>query len=144
MQPTNIVRYSEGQNYYRRSSGQAAYGGMSLPIDEMTAVGEAMAGVDLTPPRDAMLVTPPPEAMERLQRLHRAAGDLAKEAPEILANPDAARGLEGGFNWSSQHQPEGMLRWRGDGGRIERFGTKCRHPGDRGWRGVRIGGTFGH
>jgi len=32
--------------------------------------------------------------MERLQRLHRAAGHLAKKAPEILANPDAARGLE--------------------------------------------------
>jgi hypothetical protein len=58
MQPTNIVRYSEGQDYYRRSSGQAAYGGMSLPIDEMAATGEAMAGVDLTPPRDAMLAAP--------------------------------------------------------------------------------------
>ena len=54
------------------------------------------------------------------------------------------QGSQGGFNWSSQHQPEGMLRWRGDGGRIERFGTSCRRPGDRGWRGVRIGGTFGH
>ena len=51
------------------------------------------------------------------------------------------RGSQGGFNWSSQHQ--GMLRWRGDGGRIERFGTSCRRPGDRGWRGVRIGSTFG-
>src|SRR5690348_2225975 len=58
MQPTNIVRYSEGQDYYRRSSGQAPYGGMSLPIDEMAATGEAMAGVDLTPPRDAMLAAP--------------------------------------------------------------------------------------
>jgi hypothetical protein len=64
MRATNIVRYSEGQNYYRRSSGRAAYGSMSLPIVEMAAVGEAMAGVNLTPPRDGMLVTPPPAAME--------------------------------------------------------------------------------
>ncbi len=94
MRATNIVRYSEGQNYYRRSSGRAAYGSMSLPIVEMAAVGEAMAGVNLTPPRDGMLVTPPPAAMERLQRLHAEAGDLAEKAPEILGNSEAVRGLE--------------------------------------------------
>ena len=32
--------------------------------------------------------------MAKLQRLHAAAGHLAEEAPEIIANPDAARGLE--------------------------------------------------
>jgi AraC-like DNA-binding protein len=94
MQPTNIVRYSEGQNYYRRSSGFAAYGSMSLPVEELAAVGEAFVGVDLTPPRDAMLITPPPVAMARLQRLHAAAGQLAENTPEIIANPEAARGLE--------------------------------------------------
>jgi len=90
MQPTNIVRYSTGQNYYRRSSGFAAYGSMSLPLAEMAAVGEALGAADLAPPRDAMLITPLPTAMARLQRLHAAAGDLAETAPEILANPDAA------------------------------------------------------
>jgi hypothetical protein len=94
MQPTNIVRYIEGQNYYRRSSGFAAYGSMSLPLAEMAAFGEVLAEVDLTPPRDAMLITPLPAPMARLQRLHAAAGDLAERAPEIVANPDAARGLE--------------------------------------------------
>ena len=32
------------------------------------------------------------------------------------------QGRQGGFSWSSQHQPGGMLRWQGDGGRIERYG----------------------
>jgi AraC-like DNA-binding protein len=32
--------------------------------------------------------------MATLLRLHAAAGRLAEEAPEIIANPDAARGLE--------------------------------------------------
>jgi AraC-like DNA-binding protein len=94
MKPTNIVRYSEGQDYYRRSSGFAAYGSMSLPLAEMAAFGEALAAIDLTPPRDAMLITPLQAPMARLQRLHAAAGDLAERAPEIIANPDAARGLE--------------------------------------------------
>jgi len=94
MQPTNIVRYSEGQNYFRRSFGFASYGSMSLPVEEMEAVGEALAAVDLTPPRDAMLITPPPAAMTRLQRLHAAAGHLAAHAPKVIANSAAARGLE--------------------------------------------------
>lgn len=53
-----------------------------------------MAGRDLTPPRDTLIVTPPPIAMTKLQRLHAAVGRLAVEAPEIIANPDAAYGLE--------------------------------------------------
>jgi len=94
MQPTNIVRHGEGQVYYQRSSGPASFGGMSLAVEDMAAIGEAMAGIDLKPPRDEILVTPQPAAMARLQRLHAAAGHLAEEAPEIIANPDAARGLE--------------------------------------------------
>ena len=71
----------------------------------------------------------------------RAALDTRHPPQGCIHHSD--RGSQGGFNWSSQHQPEGMLRWRGDGDRIERFGTSCRRPGDRGWRGVRIGSTFG-
>src|SRR6185295_7645067 len=94
MQPTNIVRHGQDQVYYQRSSGSASFGGMTLAVEDMAAGGGAMAGIDLTPPRDTMLVTPHPGAMARLQRLHAAAGHLAEEAPEIIANPDAARGLE--------------------------------------------------
>ena len=43
------------------------------------------AEVDLTPPRDAMLVTPPPAAMERLQRLHRAAGIWRRKRRRFLS-----------------------------------------------------------
>ena len=91
---TNLVRHSLADNYHQRSSGAAHFGTMSLPVEDMAALGETMAGADLTPPRDTMLITPPPSAVAKLQRLHAAAGDLAKKAPEILANADAARGLE--------------------------------------------------
>jgi AraC-like DNA-binding protein len=53
-----------------------------------------MAGCDLTPPRQTLTVIPPPSATANLQRLHAAAGHLAENTPEIIANPDAARGLE--------------------------------------------------
>lgn len=94
MQPTNIVRHSEGQGYYRRSSGLATYASMSLPVPDMVSVGEAMVGLDLTPPKDPVIHTPSPLAMTRLKGLQAAASNLAENAPEIIANPDAARGLE--------------------------------------------------
>ena len=92
--PTSIVRHSEGERFYRRSSASSHRAAVSLPIEQLASIASSMIASDLTPPRDAMLITPLPAAMVRLQRLHAAAGHLAAEAPEIIANPDAARGLE--------------------------------------------------
>ena len=94
MHPSSIVRYGAAHDYYQLSSGLACFGTMSLPVEDIASVGEAIAGLDLTPPGDQVLITPSPVAMARLQRLHAAAGHLAENAPEIIANPDAARGLE--------------------------------------------------
>ena len=92
--PTAILRHGRAREYYQRSSGPADFGTMSLPLEEMAAVGEAMAAADLAPPRDPILVNPSPEAVATLQRLHAAAAHLAEHAPEIIANPNAAHGLE--------------------------------------------------
>jgi AraC-like DNA-binding protein len=94
MDLSKIFRRCEAQEYFQQSSGSAGFGSISLPMEEMVAVGAATAGCDLTPPRNTLVVTPPPSAMTKLQRLHAAAGDLAEKAPEIIANPYAARGLE--------------------------------------------------
>ena len=94
LDPSTIVQHSQNQSHYQRSSGFTHYGSMSLPVADIVAVGAAMAGCDLTPPKDPLILTPPPLAMAKLQRLHAAAGRLAEKAPEIIANPDAARGLE--------------------------------------------------
>jgi len=67
---------------------------MSLPVADMISVGAAMAGLDLTPPKDPLILTPLPAAMARLQRLHAVAGQLAEDAPEVIAHQEAARGLE--------------------------------------------------
>src|SRR5271165_4318996 len=92
--PSSFVRHSDGEHYYWRSSGPYHRGAMSLPVEDMASLGAAMAGCDLAPPRAPLFITPAPTAMARLQRLHAAAGRLAEEAPEIIADPDAARGLE--------------------------------------------------
>ena len=94
MRPTDIERLPEGISSFLRSSGSASWGAMTLPIDDMASVGAAMVGCDLRPPRVSLIVTPPMAAMAKLQRLHAAAGRLAEDAPEIIAQPEAARGLE--------------------------------------------------
>jgi len=67
---------------------------MSLPVEEMAFLGTTIAGIDLTPPKQALNVIPSSSAMASLQRLHAAAGQLAENAPEAIAHPETARGLE--------------------------------------------------
>jgi AraC-like DNA-binding protein len=94
MRPTNITRHNVFENGFLLSSGPAHWGSMSLPTEEMVAAGAAVAGCDLAPPKHLVVLAPAPSAMMRLQRLHAAVGQLAIDAPQIIANPGAARGLE--------------------------------------------------
>jgi AraC-like DNA-binding protein len=91
---TSIARLRPGQSYYQHTAGPTSHAGMSLPLDEMASLGAAVAGCDLTPPDDDLTVTPSSYAMERLQRLCAAVGELAEHAPAVLEHPEAARGLE--------------------------------------------------
>ena len=91
---TSIARLRPGQSYYQHTSGFTSHGGMSLPLGEMVSLGTAIAGCDLTPPKDDLIVTPSSNAMEKLQQLFAAAEALAADAPAVLAHPEAARNLE--------------------------------------------------
>ena len=94
IEPSTVLRFDRAQECFHRSSGSAEFGTMSLPVDDLASIGEAMIGLELTTPGDATSITPASAAMAKLQRLHAAAAYLAEETPEIIANPDAARGLE--------------------------------------------------
>jgi AraC-like DNA-binding protein len=94
LQPTNIIRFKTGSSYYQHSAGGSSYGSMSLPLADMVTLGAAIVGRELLAPHHALVLTPLSSAMEKLQRLHAAAGHLAETAPEVIANVDAARGLE--------------------------------------------------
>ena len=111
-----------GQSYYQRSSGPVTYGTMSLPLEDLAVLGPAIIGRELKIPGAALVVTPSPVAMTRLQRLHAAAAVLAEESPTILAHPDASRGLE-------QSLIEAMINclgWYRKSSRIERHRDSMR------------------
>jgi AraC-like DNA-binding protein len=94
MHPGNIKQLGPGQSANQQSAGLASVGVMSLPVEDMASVGRAIAGIDLEPPRDPLIVTPPAPAMAKLQRLHATAAYLAENAPEIIGHHEASRGLE--------------------------------------------------
>jgi AraC-like DNA-binding protein len=91
---TNIIRRAHAETYFQQSEGFASFGSISLPVADMASLGAAIVGCDLTPPKDSLVVIPDAVTMDRLQRLHAAAGSLAEEAPSVLAHPEAARGLK--------------------------------------------------
>ena len=92
--PNGIERLGNGETIYTRASGAASLASMSLPVDALAAIGTATAGCDFAPPVHAVTERPLAVRVARLQRLHAAAGYLARTAPEIIANSEAARGLE--------------------------------------------------
>lgn len=93
---------------------------MALPTEEMAAVAIAVAGRDLMQPSGGMILTPSGEVMASLRRLHAAAANLAEDAPEVLAHPAAARGLE-------QALVEAMIQCLGSGKIEEDRGAQRQH-----------------
>jgi AraC-like DNA-binding protein len=91
---TIVRRPCKAQSHFQRSSGPVNWGSISLRLQDIPSVGEAVVGFDLTPPLGEQLITPHPDAMSSLRRLHAAVGSLASKAPEIFAHPEAARGME--------------------------------------------------
>ncbi|HEY7580348.1 MAG TPA: helix-turn-helix domain-containing protein [Acetobacteraceae bacterium] len=92
--PGEIMIYARGSEHYQRSSTGVGWAAMSLTPDDFAALGRAIAGGDLTVPASNRVIRPPPLLMERLLRLHSAAGQLAATAPEILTHPEVARAIE--------------------------------------------------
>jgi len=97
VQPSQLVRHGEAEQFYRRASGPSERATMSLPSDVMAAAVARMADRDRAPRRQGRVVTPRPAAMAKLQRLHAEVGHLAENAPQVIANSEAARGLEHGL-----------------------------------------------
>jgi AraC-like DNA-binding protein len=89
-----IAKLGLDWEWYLRSSAPCGWGTMSLAPEDLAAAGKAITGTELLPPAVACSVAPPASALSRLRKLHKAAGQLAKTAPDILAKPEVARAME--------------------------------------------------
>ncbi|MBV8612158.1 MAG: helix-turn-helix domain-containing protein [Acetobacteraceae bacterium] len=82
------------QTVWHSLSGPTKMAAMSLPEHEFGEIGAAITGCNFELPRNALAAAVAPERLTRLRRLHAAATNVAETAPEIIAHPEAARGLE--------------------------------------------------
>jgi AraC-like DNA-binding protein len=90
----SIVQRLDGcQSHSIRSSGPMNLGSMSLRLEDIPSVSKSV-GFDLTPPKSERIINPCASSMASLRRLHAAAELLVTEAPEVINNPEGARGLE--------------------------------------------------
>jgi AraC-like DNA-binding protein len=98
----NGVEIADGQisgngldwEWYLRSSAPCRWGSVSLMPEDLAAASKAIIGRELVPASFARSLTPPTAALSRLRKLHEAADNLAKTAPDILAKPEVARAIE--------------------------------------------------
>jgi AraC-like DNA-binding protein len=94
MPPAGVMRHNQAHTYHERTTGPTFRGAMSLPIEHMAEAAVALAGCDLTPPRDTLRITPPAAAMTKLLGLHSEASALAEAEPAVVTHPEVARSLE--------------------------------------------------
>jgi AraC-like DNA-binding protein len=91
---TDIGLVHSDQPFWYNNRVPIQFGSMSLPPEELAGLSVAMADRDLTLPRNHLTMRTTPASHAKLLRLHAATSNLAEHAPEILAHPEAARGLE--------------------------------------------------
>ena len=94
VQPGEIFFRPQGGEHYVHSREYMHYGSLSLTADDLAAFSRALIGRDLNDPPGSRVMRPHSAAMSRLLRLHEATGHLAETAPEVLAIPAVAKGME--------------------------------------------------
>jgi AraC-like DNA-binding protein len=94
VQPNEIVCYPLRSEHHYRTSTSYHCGGMSLMQEDFAALANVLVGRELTAPATTTTVRPSSASMSRLLNLHKAAGDLAATAPDILVHPGVARAVE--------------------------------------------------
>ena len=94
MQLGDIVAFERGKTFHMQTAGEADFGAMSLPSEDLANIGAALIGRDVTLPPSTARVRPSADIMGRLLQLHAATEQLAKSAPEIIAQPEVSRSIE--------------------------------------------------
>jgi AraC-like DNA-binding protein len=94
VQTDELAVITFGSSGHFKSSAAVRWGGVSLPTEDLAALGLAISGRQLMPPSFTHRIKPSTSAFLRLRHLHKAARHLARKAPDILAKPEVARALE--------------------------------------------------
>jgi AraC-like DNA-binding protein len=92
--PYSLIRHAPGQTFYERTSGSTDWMSLSIPTSEFVTASTALAGRDLSAPKDPQVATPSRGNMEDLLRAQAAVSSIAENSPQLLANAEIARALK--------------------------------------------------
>jgi AraC family transcriptional regulator, ethanolamine operon transcriptional activator len=88
-----MITLGPGQRVHATSDGSCQWGAFQLPVEEFVQYGRALRGAALDVPPVA-LWRPPRAALRQLRHLHQAAVRAAEARSGVLADSEAAHGLE--------------------------------------------------
>jgi AraC-like DNA-binding protein len=91
--PGDII-VNRTQIIHKRFDADIRNGSMSLPAGELNAAFEAVTGREFSESQQKTIIRPDAALVSRLLRLHKAVGQLAHEAPDVLMLPEVGRALE--------------------------------------------------
>jgi AraC-like DNA-binding protein len=89
-----VLALPAATTHYYRTPGPFHCATMTMTHDELAAAGQAIAGRDLSVGSETRKLRPPTATMRRLTALHDATVQIARTAPDVLANPSVAHALE--------------------------------------------------
>jgi AraC-like DNA-binding protein len=91
--PGDII-INRTQMMHIRFDADIRSGGMSLPAGELEAAFEAVTGREFSESQQKALMHPDAVSVSRLLSLHKAVGQLAHDAPDVLILPEVGRAFE--------------------------------------------------
>ena len=93
MRVGEMITIGPGQRMHTRSDGPCQWGAIRLPVEDFVQYGRALRGATPLVPRVARW-RPPRAALRQLRHLHQAAVRTAEARSGVLADREAAHGLE--------------------------------------------------
>jgi len=93
MRLEEMITLGPGQRVHTRSDGPCQWGAIQLPVEDFVQYGGALTGATPIVPAVARS-RPPRAALRQLRHLHQAAVRTAQARSGVLADSEAAHGLE--------------------------------------------------
>jgi AraC-like DNA-binding protein len=94
MRAGEIITLGADQRVHARTDGPSRWGAIRLPARDLARYGRALSGAELAVPQFAARWQPPPAARRELRQLHQAANRAVEIRSGLLADGEAAHGLE--------------------------------------------------
>ncbi len=94
LQIGEIITLSPGEHLHTRTDAACRWGAIWMPVEELVEYGRALTGSAFGFLPVAQCWRPPLAAGRRLRSLHAAAIRMAAIRPQVLADAEAAHGLE--------------------------------------------------